>query len=278
MYPIVAREELAPNIFLFRVEAPQVARKAQPGQFIMLRVDETGERIPLTIADFDRERGTVDIVFAAVGRTTRKLAHLQKGDSIANFVGPLGLPAEIGRFGTVVCVAVGYGMATMVPIARALKEVGNRVIGIAWARQGEYLFGLDRLRAACSELIVSAGNGADHSSFVIQPLRHVLQGGQPIHRVVVIGPACVMRYVSLTTKPYGIKTVVSLNPIMVDGTGMCGACRVAVGGVTKFACVDGPAFDGHLVEWDLLLARRCTYTGNEDQLSTFWQCEHCAQW
>jgi ferredoxin--NADP+ reductase len=279
MYKILRRENLAPTISLFEVEAPAVARKAQPGQFIMLMVDEKGERIPLTIADWDRERGSISIVVSEVGPTTGKLGTLKKGDSLAHFVGPLGKPADINSFGSVACIAMGYGMATIVPVARALQQAGNRVHLIISAPTKADLFGVDRLKQVSDSLVAITSDGSyGEQGWVIEPVRHLLEGSEPISRVFVIGPVCMMKVVSAVTKEPDIKTVVSLNPVMVDGTGMCGACRVSIGGVTKFACVDGPEFDGHEVDWGLLIARRCTYPVSLQELATATRCQYCGQW
>lgn len=267
-----------PHIHLFKIEAPAVARKAQPGQFVIVMVDERGERIPLSIADWDREEGSITIAFNEVGRTTRKLAQLKAGDYITSFVGPLGLPAEIDRFGTVACVAMGYGVATMVPIARALKDVGNKVISIVWGQTKDTLFGHERLASVSDELIVATDDGSYGSKgSIMDSLEELLQGSERIDRVIIIGPTCIMKFCCAITRRYGVKTIVSLNPVMVDGTGMCGCCRVSIGGQTKFACVDGPEFDGHEVDWDLLMARRCTYS-DEQSKQLMYQCWHCAQW
>ena len=278
MYRVAYREDLAPSIHLFEIEAPAVARKAQPGQFVIVMVDERGERIPLSIADWDRGGGTVTIVFNEVGRTTRKLAALKAGDAITNFVGPLGLPAEIERFGTVACVAVGYGVATMMPIARALKGEGNRIVSLIWAQSKNMLAGGERLRNYSDQVIVTTDDGSYGSKgSLMDSLEELLRGSERIDRVIVIGPTCIMKFCSSITELFGVKTIVSLNPIMVDGTGMCGCCRVAVGGETRFACVDGPGFDGHQVDWDQLMARRCTYSGDQNK-PLVHQCWHCAQW
>ncbi len=274
MYKILLRENLVPNIHLFKVEAPAVARKAQAGQFVMVRVDERGERIPLTIADWDRDEGSITIVFMEVGTTTRKLATVKAGDSIATFVGPLGKPSEIERFGTVVCVAGGFAIATIVPIARALKEVGNRVISIMGFRTKDLVFWEDRLGKFSDEMIVTTDDGSyKRKGMVTQPLKELLEMGERIDRVVAIGPTAMMKFCAQTTQPFGVKTIVSLNPIMVDGTGMCGCCRVSVGGVTKFACVDGPEFNGHEVDWNLLLARRNIYLDEEARSLRIWSAK-----
>lgn len=278
MYRIISREELAPNINLFKVEAPAVARKAEAGQFVVVRVDERGERIPLSIADWDVGEGSVTIVFSTVGRTTRKLSQLGVGDQIANFVGPLGLAMEVQRFGTVACVAMGYGVASMVPIARALKQVGNRIISVVWAQNRGMLFGDSRLSRFSDQLIATTDDGSYGSKeSILDALEELLRGSEKIDQVIVIGPACMMKLCSEVTKPFGVKTIASLNPIMVDGTGMCGCCRVEVGGETKFACVDGPEFDAHEVNWDLLMGRRCTYPEEEGK-ALMYHCRNCAQW
>ncbi len=271
MYRIIEREELAPGIHLFKVETPQVARKAQAGQFVILRVDERGERIPLTIADWDREGGSITIVFMEAGKTTIKLATLRAGDSIANFVGPLGNPSEIEKFGTVLLIAGGFAIATIVPIARAMKEEGNRVISIIGFRTRELVFWEERLGPFSDELIVTTDDGSyGRKGMVTEPLVGLLEGGG-IDRVVAIGPTVMMRACSQTTQRYSVKTIVSLNPIMVDGTGMCGCCRVSVGGETHFACIDGPEFDAHLVDWDLLMARQRIYLDEERVSLELWE-------
>ena len=272
MYKIMLREDLVPNTHLFKVEAPAVARRAQAGQFVIVRVDEKGERIPLTIADWDREDGSVTIVFMKAGATTRKLAQLKAGDYIANFVGPLGLPTHIEKFGTVVCVGGGFAVATIVPIARALREAGNRVISIMGARSKDLLFWEDRLGSVSDQLIVTTDDGSYACKGVVtEPLKELLEGDERIDRVIAIGPTVMMKFCSQTTKPFGVPTIVSLNPIMVDGTGMCGCCRVEVGGATKFTCVDGPEFDGHQVDWDLLFARQRIYLEEEKCSLEQWE-------
>jgi len=264
VYEIISRETLVPNNHLFKVEAPAVARKAQAGQFVVIMIDEKGERIPLTIAGWDREEGSITIVFMEVGVTTRKLAQLKAGDYIANFIGPLGVPSHIERFGTVVCVGGGVGVAPIFPIARALKEAGNRVISIIGARNRDLLFWEDRVREVSDSLTVTTDDGSyARKGLVTEPLKELMEGSEKVDRVVAIGPAVMMKFCSLTTKPFAVPTVVSLNPIMVDGTGMCGCCRVEVGGETKFTCVDGPEFDGHQVDWDLVFARQRIYLDEE---------------
>ncbi len=279
MYQILSKQDLTPNIHLFEMSAPNVAKKAQAGQFVVVRIDEKGERIPLTVADWDRDKGTITLVFMEVGTTTARLAKLQAGDSVANFIGPLGLPAHIGKFGTVVCVAGGIGVAPIVPIAREMRKAGNRVISIQGARSKELIFWEERLRSVSDELIVTTDDGTYcRKGVVTEPLKELLAGGEKVDLVVAIGPAIMMKFCAKTTEPFGVKTIVSLNSIMVDGTGMCGCCRVSVGGVTRFACVDGPDFDGHKVDWDLLLARQRIYLDEEKRSFQQWQQNcHCAE-
>jgi ferredoxin--NADP+ reductase len=263
-----------PNIHLFKVAAPAVAKKAQTGQFVVVRIDERGERIPLTIADWDRDEGSVTIVFMEVGTTTSRLALLEAGDFIADFVGPLGVPTHIEKFGTVVCVAGGVGVAPIAPIARALKSAGNKVISILGARNKDLIFWEDRLRSFSDWLVVTTDDGSyGRKGVVTGPLKELLAGDENIDRVIAIGPSIMMKFCSKTTEPFGVKTIVSLNPIMVDGTGMCGCCRVSVGGVTKFVCVDGPDFDGHQVDWELLFARQRIYLDEERRSLELWQCQ-----
>jgi len=275
LYKILLKQDVVSNIHLFKIEAPAVAKKAQPGQFVVIRIDEKGERIPLTIADWDGEEGSVTIVFMEVGTTTHKLARLEAGDIIANFVGPLGLPTHIERFGTVVCVAGGFAVATIVPIARAMKKEGNRVISIMGARNKDLIFWEERLRSVSDQLIVTTDDGSyARKGLVTEPLKELLETGEKVDRVIAIGPSIMMKFCAKTTQPFGVKTIVSLNPIMVDGTGRCGCCRVSVGGETKFTCVDGPEFDGHQVDWDLLLARQAIYLDEEIRSLQVWECQN----
>ena len=274
MYKILDTEDLAPGTHTLKIEAPAVARKAQAGQFVMLRVDEKGERIPLTIADWDKQEGSVTLVFATVGTTTSKLARLKTGDSILNFVGPLGLPSQIQNYGTVVCVAGGVGAAPITPIARAMKQAGNKVITILGARNKDLLFYVDKLTMASSKLIITTDDGSyGRKGLVTEPLKELLES-QKIDLAVIIGPGIMMKFGAKTTEPFKVKTVVSLNPIMVEGTGMCGCCRVSIGGVTKFACIDGPEFDGHQVDWDLLMFRQRFYLPEEKLSFDEWKAKH----
>jgi NAD(P)H-flavin reductase len=274
MFRIIYRETLAAKIHLFRIEAPAIARKALAGQFVVVKIDERGERIPLTLADWDGKEGSVTLVFMEVGATTFRLALLKAGDCIADLVGPLGVPAHIDKFGTVVCVAGGVGAAPIAPIAKALKEKGNKIISILGARSRDLLFWEDKLRSVSHQLTVTTDDGTyGRKGVVTEPLKELLESGEKVDRVIAIGPTIMMKFCALTTQPFEVKTVVSLNPIMVDGTGMCGCCRVSVGGVTKLACVDGPDFDGHQVDWDLLSARQRTYLEEEKRSFEHWQAQ-----
>ncbi len=283
MYRITYKEELSPVTKLLKVEAPEVAQKAQPGQFVIVRANEYGERIPLTIADFDRESGEITLVFQEVGKTTNLLGMMDAGDELASFTGPLGRPTEIENFGTVVCVGGGVGIAPIYPIARALKEAGNTVISIIAARNESLMFWQDKMREVSHEftdgelegLIVCTDDGScGIKALAPEPLKEILASGRKVSRIWAIGPAIMMKFTALATKPFGVKTIVSLNSIMVDGTGMCGACRVEVGGETKFVCVDGPEFDGHEVDWNLLLERQRFYLEQESEALELFKEEH----
>jgi ferredoxin--NADP+ reductase len=249
------------------VEAPHVAGKAKAGQFVIVRVDEPGERIPLTIADYNREAGTITIIFQELGKSTMHLGKLNPGDALASFAGPLGHPTEIENFGTVVCMGGGVGIAPIYPIARALKEAGNRVISIIGARTKELIFWEDRMRAVSDELIVCTDDGSHgKKALVTEPLKELLDDKKNnVAKVWAIGPAIMMKFVTLTTKPYHVPTIVSLNTIMIDGTGMCGGCRVLLEEGAQFVCVDGPEFNGHKVDWDNLLSRLSFYKDEEKQ-------------
>jgi NAD(P)H-flavin reductase len=272
LYKILEKRELVPNIHLVKVSAPAVAKKARPGQFVIITVDEKGERIPITIADWDQEEGSVTIVFMEVGTTTQRFALLSAGDSIHSFVGPLGMPAHIENVGTVVCVGGCYGIAAMMPIARAMKEVGNKVISIIEARSKYLLFWEDELGKVSDQLIVTTGDGSyAPQGWIPDQLKQLFDSGEKVDLIFAIGCTYMMKLTSETSKPFGIKTVVHLNSIMVDGTGMCGCCRVSVGGETKFACVDGPEFDGHQVDWDVLLSRQRGYQDEEIRSLQEWE-------
>lgn len=277
MFKILEKEVFSPIIKLFVVEAPKVAKSCKAGQFIILRIHEEGERIPLTIADFDREKGTITIVFQEVGKTTTQLGQMEPGDYIKDFVGPLGEPSHIEKFdGPVVVVGGGVGIAPVHPIARELKEAGNHVIGIIGSRTGELLFWEDKMREACSELLVTTDDGSYvRKGFVTDVLKEVIEdkGKENIPLVLAIGPQPMMRAVCNLTKEYGVKTIVSLNAVMVDGTGMCGCCRVSVAGTTKFVCVDGPEFDGHDVDWFELGRRGAIFRDKEAQAMEHHNCK-----
>ena len=260
MYRIVKKRVLNPTVSLMEVEAPAVARKAEPGQFIILRVDEEGERIPLTIADFDRERGTVTIIYQVVGATTEKLNHKREGESLQDFVGPLGRATETEGLKRVAVVGGGVGTAIAYPVAKKLHDVGCHVDLIVGFRSKDLVILEEEFKAASTQLIIGTDDGSyGKKALVTDLLREQIEGGAKYDRVIAIGPVIMMKFVCELTRKYDIPTVVSMNPIMIDGTGMCGGCRLSVGGETKFACVDGPEFDGHKVDFDEAMARGAMY-------------------
>ena len=260
MYRIVKKRVLNPTVTLMEVEAPAVARKAEPGQFIILRVDQEGERIPLTIAAFDREKGTVTIIFQIVGGTTEKLNHKEEGDSLQDFVGPLGRATETEGLKRVAVVGGGVGTAIAYPVAKKLHDVGCHVDLIVGFRNKDLVILEDEFRAASTSLIIGTDDGSyGKKALVTDLLKEQIETGAQYDRVIAIGPVIMMKFVCQLTKEYNIPTVVSMNPIMIDGTGMCGGCRLSVGGETKFACVDGPEFDGHKVDFDEAMARGAMY-------------------
>ena len=264
MYEIVVKEDLAPVTKLFEVKAPAVAKKAKAGQFVIVRIDEEGERIPLTIADYDRERGTVTLVVQEVGKTTMQMGAMEAGEHFATVTGPLGIPSEIENFGTVLCVGGGVGIAPIYPIARDLKEAGNTVLSIIGARNKDLLFWEEKMRSVSDELIVCTDDGSyGRKALVTIPLKEMLESERPVDHIWAIGPAIMMKFCALTTQPFGAPTTVSLNSIMVDGTGMCGGCRVNVSGRTVYACVDGPEFDAHEVDFRQLADRLAMYRDTE---------------
>ncbi|MGM9528376.1 MAG: sulfide/dihydroorotate dehydrogenase-like FAD/NAD-binding protein [Phascolarctobacterium sp.] len=265
MAKILSKELIAPQVYEMVVDAPLVAHKCQPGQFVIVRTDEFSERVPLTIADFNRETGTITLIIQAIGNSTHHLCEtLNVGDDILDVVGPLGRPSEMGKFGTVVVVGGGIGVAPVYPIARAYHELGNKVISIIGARDKDLIIWQDKMAAISDEVIITTDNGsAGHKGFVTDPLKKMLEEGMPIDYVLAIGPVIMMKNVAATTKPFGVKTIASLNTIMVDGTGMCGGCRVMVGGENKFACVDGPEFDAHQVDFANLMMRQRMYHDQE---------------
>ncbi len=274
MYRILRKEKLAPGIWLMKVMAPFVARRAMPGQFIILRVKEGGERIPLTIADYDRQEGWVTIIFQEVGLTTRLLAKLNEGDGILDFVGPLGRASELDGLKRVLCIGGGVGVAPLYPQVKYLWEKGTSVDVIVGARSKEYLILEKEIRCICNNLYITTDDGSyGRKGFVSDVLKELLDQGNVYDRVIAIGPLIMMKVVSEITKQYNVPTVVSMNPIMVDGTGMCGGCRVTVGGEVRYACVDGPDFDGHLVDFDEAMRRQRMYREEEQHICKLMEKE-----
>ena len=265
MNTVLHKEQLSETVCLLRIHSPHIARERLAGQFIILQVDtEFGERIPLTIADADLDEGSVTVIFQTVGKTTQQLAQLEVGDTLAALVGPLGTPTHVEKTGRVVCVGGGVGVAPLHPIAQALKAAGNEVTTIMGARTRELLILEEPMRALADELIVCTDDGSSgRAARVTEPLKELCESDTPPDLVVAIGPPIMMKFCAETTRPFGIKTLVSLNTIMIDGTGMCGGCRVTVGGETKFVCVDGPEFDGHQVDFDNLITRLGSYREHE---------------
>jgi len=265
MNVIVHKQQLSKDVFRIEVDAPHIARERAAGQFIILQVHDMGERIPLTIADACVERGTITLIFQAVGKTTHLLATLNEGDRILHLVGPLGVPTHIERFGTVVCVGGGIGVAPLHPIARAMRDAGNRVITIIGSRNRDLLILEEEMRAIADELIVCTDDGSyGRKALVTEPLKELCEQDPKPDLAVAIGPPIMMKFCAETTRPYEVKTLVSLNTIMIDGTGMCGGCRVTVGGETRFVCVDGPEFDGHQVDFDNMMRRLGGYRKQEE--------------
>lgn len=275
MFPILFYKKLGPTTVEMVIEAHQLAKKAEPGQFLIIRIDEEGERIPLTIADSDASAGTITIVFQAVGRSTEQLAELAVGDSLADVVGPLGRASEIENYGTVVIVGGGVGIAPIYPIARALKEAGNKVISIIGAKTESLLFWRDKMAVVSDELLIATDDGSvGHKGFVTDLLKEVCEK-EAVAAVWSVGPMIMMKSCVAVTKPLGIKTYVSMNPVMIDGTGMCGGCRLKVGDQVKFACVDGPEFDGALVDFDLAMKRAGYLRDLEQQGKEHYHDHHC---
>ena len=260
MYRIVRKEALKPTVILYEIEAPMVAKKAEPGQFIILRVDENGERIPITIHDYDREKGTVTIIVQTVGATTEKLSHKQQGEFIQDFVGPLGRPTETEGKKKVCVVGGGVGCAIAYPVLKKFHDCGAEVHAVVGFKNKDVVILEDKFKSASDvmKLVTDDGSYGD-KGLVTDALKQLIEEGNQYDEIFAIGPAIMMKFVSKTTEPYGIPTTVSMSPIMVDGTGMCGGCRLTVGGETKFACVDGPDFDGHKVDWDESLKRGKMY-------------------
>lgn len=274
MFKILEKTFLQEIVVKMVIEAPEIARKRKAGQFVVLMIDDKGERIPLTIVDSDSEKGTLTIIYQIVGKTTAKMAHMEEGDFILNVLGPLGHPTEVKNFGTAVIVGGGVGVGVAYPIAAALKKAGNKVISIIGARTKDILILEDDMSKVSDQLLVATDDGSyGFHGFVSSVLQNVIDSKEKIDIVYAIGPVPMMRVLANLTKPYGLKTIVSLNPIMVDATGMCGACRVSVGGKTKFGCVDGPEFDGHEVDFNLLTTRLRMYTDQEKQAMERYRCE-----
>jgi oxidoreductase FAD/NAD(P)-binding domain protein len=269
-YKILSKKELCPNQFEIKVDAPYVVRNAKAGQFIIFRADENSERVPLTIADVDKKKGELTLVFMAVGYSTKLLASLNEGDEIHDIVGPLGQPTHIEKYGTVVCLAGGYGAAPCYLIAKAFKDAGNKVYMIMGARNKDLIFWQDKMKDACTELFITTDDGTlGEKGFVTQVLDRIIKN-EKVDYAIAVGPIPMMRAVADLTRDKGIYTEASMNPIMVDGTGMCGACRVTVGGETKFACVDGPDFDAHKIDFDEVINRTKIYKDQERK-----RCENC---
>ena len=264
MYEIVKKRVLNPTVTLMEINAPKVAKKAEPGQFIILRTDENGERIPLTVADFDREKGTITIIFQVVGGTTEKLNHMEEGDSLHDFVGPLGRATHTGGLKRVAVVGGGVGCAIAYPVAKKLHELGCTVHSVVGFRNKELVILKDEFDAVSDKMILMTDDGsAGEKGLVTDALKSLIESGEGYDEIITIGPLVMMKFVCALTKEYGIKTVASMNPIMIDGTGMCGGCRLSVGGKTVFACVDGPEFDGHLIDFDEAISRSNIYRGFE---------------
>lgn len=274
MFKILKHQKLGPKMRLMELDAPLVAKKAEAGQFVILRVYEKGERIPLTIADFDREKGTITIVFQEIGKSTHFLATKNAGDSVSDVLGPLGNPSEIEHFGNVICIGGGIGVAPIYPLAKALKQKGNKVTSIIGYRSKNYVFWEEKMKSASNKVFIATNDGTyGEKGFVTDVLNHLMNSRECINRIFAIGPAIMMKAVTDMTKEKGIKTIVSLNSIMVCGMGMCGACRVTVGGKTKFTCADGPDFDAHLVDFNILMKRLDTYKEEEKISFEKWKAE-----
>lgn len=274
MNEILKKQKLNRTTTLFEIHAPKVARKARAGQFVIVCIHEKGERIPLTIADQHAGQGKITLVVQEIGKTTMEMGTMKKGERFEILSGPLGKACEIKLCGTVICIGGGVGIAAVYPIAHALRKAGNTVISIIGARDRDLIFWEDRMRTVSNELIVCTDDGSyARKGVVTLPLKEILDSEQSIDRIWAIGPAVMMKFCALTTREYGVPTMVSLNSIMVDGTGMCGSCRVEVDEKTCFACVDGPEFDGHKVNWDLLLDRQRIYLQEENQAIKRWKSE-----
>lgn len=263
-----------PDVFYYKLDAPLISRKAKPGQFVIIRLNEKGERIPLSLADINPEGGTISLIVMAVGKTTTEMSTLNAGDEILDICGPLGQPTHIKKYGRVILVGGGFGTAPLYPIARSLKETGNEVAVIMGARSKDLLIYEKEMQGVCDKVLITTDDGSRGIKGVVTiALRQELENSSA-DMVMAVGPAIMMKYVCETTKPFDVKTIVSLNSIMIDGTGMCGGCRVSIGGKTRFACIDGPDFDGHQVDWDILISRQKTYLNEEKESFEAWKKRH----
>ncbi|MCL4536562.1 MAG: sulfide/dihydroorotate dehydrogenase-like FAD/NAD-binding protein [Nitrospirae bacterium] len=263
-----------PDVFYYKIDAPLISKKAKPGQFVIIRLNEKGERIPLSLADINPEEGTISLIVMAVGKTTTEMSTFNANDEILDLCGPLGQPTHIDKYGRAILVGGGFGVAPLYPIARSLKDAGNEVIVIMGARSKDLLIYENEMQQACDKVLITTDDGSKGIKGVVTTAlkQELEQNGA--NMVMAVGPAIMMKYVSETTKSFGIKTFVSLNSIMIDGTGMCGGCRVSIGGKTRFACTDGPDFDGHLVDWDILINRQKTYLNEEKESFEAWKKRH----
>lgn len=274
MYRIVRRDEIAPNVHIIEIEAPAIAEKARPGQFVLIMPDETGERVPFSISDWNIEKGTITVFFLEVGISTARMARIESGGSLFSVSGPLGKPTRIDKFGSVVCGGGCYGIGAVYPVARAMKKAGNKVTTIIEARSAYLIYLEEQLKEVSDKVLVGTADGSRGSKGMVPDvLTELVQNGEKIDRSYFIGCTFMMMNCSNITKPYNIKTLVALNPIMVDGTGMCGCCRVTVGGETRFACVDGPEFDGHQVDWEEIFKRKSIYLENEAMAYQNYRCQ-----
>jgi NAD(P)H-flavin reductase len=263
-----------PDVFHYKIAAPQISGKARPGQFVIIRLHEKGERIPLSLADIDPSEGTISLIVMAVGKTTGELSRFEAGDDILDLCGPLGMPTRIRKAGKVVVVGGGFGVAPLYPIARAFKAAGNTLTSVMGARSKDLLIYEREMERVCDRVLITTDDGSKGTKGIVTAAlkRELEENGADL--VLTVGPAVMMKSVCETTRPFSVETTVSLNPIMIDGTGMCGGCRVSVGGKTKFACIDGPEFDGHEVDWDLLMQRQKTYKREERESFESWKTRH----
>lgn len=266
MYKILEKDKLGPDIYRYRIKAPDVARYRRPGQFVIVRITEEGERVPLTISDSDTEEGSITLIVQSVGKTTLQMAQMKSGDFIPTVTGPLGKPTHIEKLGRILCVGGGIGIAPLYPVAKAMKEIGNHVTSILGARSSDLLILVDDMKRASHNIVITTDDGSrGKKGFVTDAIEDLMDIGDSYDQCIAMGPPIMMKCVSQLTRDYEIPTIVSLNPIMVDGTGMCGCCRVTVGDKVKFACVDGPEFDGHRVDFDELMNRLATYEKEEKE-------------